>query len=89
MTVGNASGDDAGDVDGRVLLFSSHDVETEAFLGFWQLHHARVGVSFACSKCCHCGLGNMQSAYAKAQLNTSRRILKNLNIVEKFFFFSP
>lgn len=47
VPLGHAAGDDAGDVDGGVLLLAAHHVEAQPFLRLGQLHHSRVGVTFA------------------------------------------
>ena len=56
-SVGHASGDDAGDVDGRVLLLAAHDIEAKALLCLGQLHHTGMGVALTGCKGGHCGLG--------------------------------
>lgn len=56
MPLGHASGDDAGDVNGRVLLLAAHHVEAQPFLRLRELHHPRVGVAFAGCEGCDCGL---------------------------------
>ena len=50
VAVGHAPGNDARNVDGRVLLLPSHDVESEALLRLGQLHDARVGVTLTRGK---------------------------------------
>lgn len=60
VPLGHAPRDDAGDVDGRVLLLAAHHVEAQAFLRLGQLHHPRVGVAFTGCKGCNCGLGGIK-----------------------------
>lgn len=57
MPLSHAPRDDAGDVDGRILLLASHHVEAEALLRLGQLHHPWVGVAFAGCKGRNRGLG--------------------------------
>lgn len=56
VPLGHAPRDDAGDVDGRVLLLAAHHVEAQAFLRLRQLHDPRVGVTFAGCEGCDRGL---------------------------------
>ena len=56
VAVSDTTWDDAGDVNGRVLLLPSHYVEPQAFLRLWQLHHAGMWVAFTGCKSCNSSL---------------------------------
>lgn len=58
MTVCHSSRDDPGDVDGRVLLPSSHYVEAKAFISLRQLHDSGVRMALTCSKGSYSSLGS-------------------------------
>ncbi len=64
--------DDAGDVDGRVLLFAPHDVEPEALLGLWQFYNPGVGVAFTGREGRHGGLGGGWSSDFGVAFNVDR-----------------
>lgn len=61
----HASRDDAGDIDGRVLLFAPHHVESQSLLRLRKLHHPRVGVAFAGCEGGNCGLKGRELALAQ------------------------
>lgn len=63
VPLGHAPGDDAGNVDGRVLLLAAHHVEAQALLRLGQLHHPWVGVAFTGRKGCNCGLGGTAKSF--------------------------
>lgn len=48
LAVSHAPWNHSGDVDRRVLLLSSHDVEAQAFVRLWELYDTWVGVAFTC-----------------------------------------
>ena len=50
MAVSDTTGNNTGDIDGRILLPSTHNVETEALLGFWQFDNSWVSMAFACGE---------------------------------------
>lgn len=56
VPLGHTTGDDAGDVDGRVLLLAAHHVESQTLLRLRELHHPRVRVAFAGGEGGDCGL---------------------------------
>lgn len=65
VALGHASRDDAGDVDGRVLLLAPHHVESQPLLRLRKLHHPRVGVAFAGCEGGNCGLKGRELALAQ------------------------
>lgn len=62
VPLGHAPRDDAGDVNGRVLLLAAHHIEAQALLCLGQLHHPWVRVAFAGRKGCNCGLGGTENS---------------------------
>lgn len=56
MPLSQAPWDDAGDIDGRVLLLAAHHVEAQPLLRLGQLYHSGVRVTLAGRKGCNCGL---------------------------------
>lgn len=56
MPLSHAPGDDARDVDGRVLLLAAHHVEAQPLLRFGELHDSRVRVTLAGCEGCDRGL---------------------------------
>lgn len=56
MSFCHSSRNDARNINRWILFLSSHDIKAQAFLSLWQLHHSRVWMAFACSKCSNCCL---------------------------------
>lgn len=62
VPLGHTSRDDAGDVDGRVLLLATHHVESQPLFRLRKLHDPRVGVAFAGCEGGNCGLKGREPA---------------------------
>lgn len=56
VSFSHPSRNDARDINGGVLLLSSHHVKTKAFISLWQFDYPRVGVAFTSCKSCNCCL---------------------------------
>lgn len=67
LATGHAPRDHSGNVDGGVLLFAPHDVETQALFRLWKLHHSWVGVALAGCKSCHRGLASRAASASDGQ----------------------
>ena len=50
MPVRHSTGNDSGDVDRRILLLPTHNVEAKTFFCLWQFNNAWVGMALTGSK---------------------------------------
>ena len=65
LPVSNTSWNDSWYVNWGVLLSSSHNIETEAFICFGQLHNPWVGMPFTSCKGSNCGFSSCWGSYIR------------------------
>ena len=52
ISFGSHTRNDSRNVDGRILLLSSHNVKSKTFVSLWKLNYSRMGMAFAGCKSC-------------------------------------
>ena len=56
VPIGNPVGNNTWDVNGRILLFSTHNIKSQSLIGFRQVHDTRMSMSLAGGKSGYSGL---------------------------------